>query len=585
MVRHFTDWKDRGDNMQRKEAEFARKLQSEYQRTRRKLTAGLKRKLSETATKSLIREEIKALIINQERIMVRYLTKAFLSGIRDAKKELGGVKIVQAGAKTEIGFDLNTITDSNLQKIGRANIGVIGKFNIILRDDLIKHYDELLSDNKLLTSLNKDGWTPWLGESLKKRGIDPAVISLVKHQKTTGKMLTILNEQGIRGGLHPDQVARKLMPHIQRYFGPGGVEIDNMGKTVKRFVVDVDGNYTWKDHTITKKFKTTPKAYSRLIAESSMTEARREAYYRSVQKTGLVSHYISVSVMDARTCGDCACMHGVQVSHADGPSYHPRCHCTLRPVFKRNSILGDKNKPERFYEKQRDMHFLRLNDLKRFNTTMPTGSKLKHFSLLPDNALTMIMPGPLKMRPLRDALMGHPEKVAPLPPTEMKYLTNDEWKIEAKTLYAKTEKDHVEHMRVFTPDGAIREFKGTAHECPYVSPKGPFSSLHTHPSKDFDSPLSDTDMSSFLASKGETQMAATSGDTIYVITKNKGFKPLTQIKQKAFEDEFNREVNRLFYCIDADDFTNTDYHNVYLESGQELARRYGLDYTVIQRKP
>ena len=569
--------------MQRAEAKLAQKLIKEFNHTRQRLVTKLKRNLFPKTAKTLIRDEIKSLTARQSRIIAYSITKSFIAGQHDAKKEIEGVKLITAAAKASVGFDLSTIADTDLAKIGRTNIGAIGKFNIILRDDLIKQYDTLLSDNRLLNSLNTHGYTSWLDGALLKKGIDPAVISLVKHQKTTVKMLSILNSEGIKGGMHPNQVARRLIPHINRYFGPNGVTIDNVGKTTKRFVIDASGNYAWKDHVITRKYKATPRTYSRLIAQSAMKNARREAYYRSLEKTNLVDHYISVSVMDARTCGNCSMMHGQRVTHADGPSYHSNCHCDLRPVWKRNSVLGDKNKPELFYEKQRNMHFLRMNDLKRFNTTMPTGSKLKNYAMLPDKALTMIMPGPLQMRPLRDALMGHPEKVAPLPPHEMKHFSDAEWRAEADSLYAKTAKDNVEHMRIFTTDGSIKEFGGTAHECTYVSPKGAFSSLHTHPSKDFDSPLSDTDMSSFLGSKGETQMAATSKDTIYLITKKKGFKPLTQTKQKAFEDEFNHEVNRLFYLIDANDLTNMDYHNVYLKAGKEIAKRHGLEYKVISR--
>ena len=570
---------------------YQRKLQREYSRTRELLIRNFKRQQTHDNAKALIKTATAALTARQSRIIGYYISKSFLNGVRDAKKEVKDIKIVRGAAspsKAEIGFDLNTITDSNLQKIGRANIGAIGKFNIILRDDLIKQYDELLSDNKLLTSLNKDGWTPWLGESLKKRGIDPAVISLVKHQKTTVKMLTIINEQGIRGGMHPDQVARRLVPYINRYFGPDGVTIDNVGKKVRRFTIDANGNYKWVEHTVTRKYHATARNYSRLIARNSMKEARREAYYRSLKKTNLVDHYISVSVMDARTCGSCAMMHGQRVTHADGPSYHGNCHCDLKPVWRRNSVLADKNKSDKHYERQRDIHFMRLNDLKAFNLKMPSGSKLKNYALLPDNAITKIMPGPMHMRKIRHALMGEPNKIIMSTPVEkakhgLTPLTDDELRGQADILWDKTEKDHVEHMRVFTGYGDNVDFTGSAHAVPWRQPLGKFNTMHTHPS-DWDPPLSGADIHNFLTNSEELQGSATSKNWIYILTKQKGYK-VPPIDALIFQKQFKKDATAAFVKTIKGGNREVKYRNAYLEVGKNYAKKYGVEYRAIQRKP
>jgi predicted NAD-dependent protein-ADP-ribosyltransferase YbiA (DUF1768 family) len=562
--------------------QYQRKLKLEYSRAQKSLILKFKRRQTPSDAKALIRDTIKALTARQSKVMAYYIIKSFLAGERDARNEFKGViKAAAPGASIEFG----SITDPNLKRIVRANIGAIGDFNIALRNDLIKQYDKILGDNKLHNSLARDGWTPWLDESLKKRGISPEVISLIKHQKTTAKMLSALNDQGIRGGMHPNQAAKRLIPHINRYFGPKGVEIDNIGKIVKQFRVDADGNYGWFDHKVSRKYRATPKTYSRLIAQNAMKEAHRDAYYRSVQKTGLVDHFISISVMDARTCANCAAMHGRRVSKADGPSYHSMCHCDLKPVWKRKSVLADKNRSDKHYERQRDLHFMRLHDLKRFNETMPSGSKLKHYALLPENALTYVMPGPLQMQKIRHSLMGEPAKIAPISPHEMQTISNAEWQAEAKTLFGETKKDGVEHMALFNVDGTTKYFKGTKHEVSYMKPTASFSSIHTHPSE-WDSPLSEQDFLSFLTCKNEVQMAATSDLHIYVITKLKGSKTLTTAAQKRkFLAEFKEETNSFFRNIDTTKYSNLDYHYSYLRAGKKMATRYKLTYDVILRTP
>jgi hypothetical protein len=261
----------------------------------------------------------------------------------------------------------------------------------------------LLADNTLVNSLSKDGWTPWLDKALEARGVNPEVISLAKGQTTTAKMINILEMEGIRGGKHPREISKMLLPHIPRYFGPEGVVIDNVGKMHRVLNVDADGNYGWVQKKITKAYKATPKSYANLLSRSSMINAHHEGRYQSLQKSGLVDYYISVSILGPRTCERCAMMHSRRVSHANGPLYHPMCMCDLKPMWRKDS--GLKNKEPSYYERQSDKWFLKQHDLQEFNKSMPKGDKLKYSSLLPEDAITKTIPGKSEMYEIRKAFL------------------------------------------------------------------------------------------------------------------------------------------------------------------------------------
>jgi len=225
-----------------------------------------------------------------------------------------------------------------------------------------------------------------------------------------------------------------------------------------------------------------------------------------------------------------------------------------------------------------------MNDLKQFNSTLPSGSKLKNYALLPENALSRAILPPLHMRKIRHALLGEQAKIPPLPQQEITHMTDAEWRAEADNLYAKTEKDGVEHMRILTSDGASREFVGIKNGVDWIPPKGAFSSIHTHPAE-WDSPLSETDISGFLLQAGGTEMAATSKEAIYIATKKKGYKAIKRTQILMFEDEFHKEIDRLFGLLHAETYSDIEYHNMYLKAGKEMAKRYGLEYRVIKRRP
>lgn len=396
---------------------FQTQLLREYKRTQKQLRMRFKRKMEPADVKAFIKKAIEELTERQAVIIARYIYKSYKTGTADAEKELKSSKIEGAAPNIgDVGIDLSEVSQKQMNLIFHRNLGAIGNYNENLSKTLQQQYNLLLNDNKILKSLDTTGWTPWLEEEWKKRGIAPEVIKLIKGQKTAKQMISILEMQGIRGGKHPNEVGKLLVPHINRFFGPEGVKIDNIGKTVKRLVVDAEGNYEWQKHKITKAYKATPRTYSRMLARNVMRQARMDAYYDSLKNSKLVDHYISISHLDANTCAHCAMMHGQTVTKGSGPQYHGNCGCDLQPVWKKDSPLASQNKPDAFYEKQRDMHFLRMDDLKRYNAKMPRGMKLKYATQLPEDAITKVIPCDIKMRAIRHEMLGKPAAIKPKVP-------------------------------------------------------------------------------------------------------------------------------------------------------------------------
>lgn len=384
----------------RENTAYAQRLILEYNRARKLLRKYFKARHDPDEARVKIKEILENTTRRQSKIIGYTLNDAFKAGAKEGSIEISNATISASSAT--VGFDLTKVADSHLHKITKDTIGHVGKYNSLLTNQLQLEYNTLLADNRLVTSLNKDGWTPWLDKALEKRGVSPEVIALAKGQTTTKKIITILETEGIRGGKHPREVSKLLLPQIQQHFG-NGVVIDNIGKVKRVLKVDADGNYKYVKQAVTRPYRATPKSYSNLLARSSMIQANLEGRYQSLQKTRLVDHYISISLLDANTCNICAMMHGQRVTHADGPLYHPSGHCRLKPIWKKDS--GLKNKDPAFYEKQRDNCFLKQHDLKEFNKNMPKGEKLKYSSLLPEDAITKTMPSKEAMYELRKAIL------------------------------------------------------------------------------------------------------------------------------------------------------------------------------------
>jgi hypothetical protein len=550
----------------------------------------LKRKNAPEVVKAIIEESIKALTEKQAIIIARYIYREYKKGLADATRELKGIKIEAAAPIPDmgnVGMDLSEVSQQQMNRIFHTHLGAIGDYNINLSKTLQHQYNVLLSDNTLIKSLDTHGFTPWLEREWQKRGIAPEVIKLVKGQKTSKQMVNILELHGIKGGKHQNEVAKMLVPHVNRFFGPEGIVIDNVGKEVKRLAVDADGNFEWKKRTVTKVYKATPRTYSRMLARNVLREARMDAYYDSLKGSKLVDHYISIAHMDSTTCGICASMHGRRVTKGSGPLYHGNCGCDLRPVWKKNSPLASQNKQDAFYEKQRNTHFLRMADLKRYNAKMPRGMKLKYATQLPQDAITKIMPGKIKMRAIRHEMLGKPKSIAPeipvkeviTPPKTDWGMSDKAWKREAKTLYAKTVIDKKEHLKLF--NGKFEEFVGTGSNVKFTIPKTNYLSLHTHPG--WDSPLSPEDVFSFLTSPREQVSGATSSKHIFLIQKMASTKSVlnTQATLKVMKTFYNAERRKTIKMYGIGPYTEAQQTQAALTAGKVLARKYGFEYKVI----
>jgi hypothetical protein len=553
--------------------------------------------------KAFIKEFFTELTERQTVIIARYIYKAYKSGMGDAKKELKSVKIEAAAPKPDmgsVGMDLSEVSQQQMNRIFHNNLGAIGNYNEKLSKTLQTQYNKLLSDNKLIASLNRDGWTPWLDETLKKRGTDPAIINLIKGQKTSKQMINILELHGIRGGMHPNQVAKRLIPHINRFFGPDGVSIDNIGKTVKRFRIDADGNYGWFDHKITKIYKATPRTYSRLIARDTLRQARMDAYYDSLKGSKLVDHYISIAHMDSTTCAHCAMMHGQTVTKGAGPQYHGNCGCDLRPVWRKKSPLASQNKPEAFYEKQRNMHFLRANNLKNYNAKMPRGMKLKYATQLPEDAITKVMPDKVAMRKIRHEMLGKPAAIKPsmlvtkpevLSKKEAFEQLKREERATADELWEKTSKDGNEHMKITNAKTSFITGKKTSVS--YDLPKTSFKAMHTHPG--WDSPPSARDIVNLLTTPNMRQTSAASPKRIYVAMKEGETKAVPGVRQNRFIKTFRnyaRDINdemlkkakaKTGRSLTKDEILEI-WHDANDETNKIFAKKYKYEYISFTRK-
>ncbi|MCK4815775.1 hypothetical protein KA005_08395 [bacterium] len=385
----------------RENTAYAQRLIKEYNHARKLLHKYLKKRHEPRDVTAMIAAVIENMTNKQSKIIGYTLNTAFKAGAKEGDKIIHTARVTASTAS--IGFDMTKVADTHLNKITASNIGHIGKYNSALTNQFQLQYNTLLADNRLINSLLKNGWTPWLDKALEKRGVSAEVIALAKGQTTTKKIVNILEMEGIRGGKNPRQVSKLFIPHVQRFFGPEGVIINNVGKYRKVLKVDAMGNYSYVKKLITKQYHATSKSYSTLLARTSMISAHQSGRYQSLQQSGLVDHYISVSILDANTCSLCAGMHSQRVTRETGPLYHPNCACSLKPIFRKDS--GIKNKDPEFYQKQSDKWFLKQHDLKVFNSKMPSDSKLKFSSLLPEDAITDVLPDRAVMLNIRKAIL------------------------------------------------------------------------------------------------------------------------------------------------------------------------------------
>lgn len=376
--------------------ELEHKLLHEYGRARETLLD----EFAFPSDKKYARDTIQATLLlcttQQAEILLKDLPDSFLSGVYLESDYL------RDRVPAYTGFDLNRVSKTHLNRITRNTIGDIGNYNKALSANLIEQHNTLLANNELVNSISTRGWSKNAEKRMIKAGFDKEIIDLVKMQTTANKMIQILEQQGIRGGIHPREVAKLLQPHIRNIFGDGGVLIDNTGKMRRQFVIDADGKYKWIQKKITRPYRATIKTYSETISRSSMLSAHRSGRYETLQQSNLVEKYRSIAVMDAATGEVDAMMHGQIVSFGDGPPYHGNCRCDLRPVWKKET--GLMNHSDSYYESQRNNYFWKKHQLKEYNETLPKGKKLENYNFLPADQLKD-MPDKAGMRIIRAEML------------------------------------------------------------------------------------------------------------------------------------------------------------------------------------
>ena len=377
-----------------KELEYS--LLHEYGRARETLLDEFAFPSDKKYARDYIQSTLSICSVKQAEIILKDLPESFLSGIYIESD------LLRDRVPAYTSFGLSRISKTHLNKITKNTIGNIGNYNKALSANLIEQHNILLANNELVNSIAAKGWSKSAEKRMFKMELDKETIALVRQQTTTKKMMQILEQQGIKGGMHPNDVSKLLQPHIRNVFGEGGVLIDNTGKIRRQFVIDADGKYKWIIKKITRPYRATVKTYSETISRSSMIQAHIDGRTATLDQSGLVEKYRSIANMTSNTCSQCAMMHGQILSPGEGPEYHANCSCRKAPVWKKKT--GLTNRTDNFYEKQRDTHFWKQHQLKEYNKTLPKGKKIPNYNFLPKDKLTG-MPGKEGMREIRAEML------------------------------------------------------------------------------------------------------------------------------------------------------------------------------------
>lgn len=603
--------------------EYERKLIAEYARAQKTLVT----KFSAPLTKQAVKEAIDSTLLvtsgMQTELILTEIQSEYLAGIY-LESDLLASKL-----PASVGFDFSGASNANLKKLTKETIGHIGKFNEEIANELKLRYGNLVDNNELLTQLDKHGWTAHTENRMVKLGFDRKSINLVKQQTTTNKMLQILEQQGIRGNIPPNEVARQLIPHIKGVFGAEGVTINNIGSVRKVLSVNADGKYKWVNKKVTRMFHTTTKNYADIIARSTIIDANRLARHQTLQQSGFVKAYRSVAVMDERTGYHDAMMHGQIVKWGDGPPYHARCRCEYEPIWEKSTGLS--NRPDSFYEDKRDNFFWKRHQLKKYNATLPKGSKIPNANFLPKDMLKG-MPGKAGMRKIRGDMLGQPvpvtkpkvtkpikvvkpveakpkvtkpRKVAkpveekPKVKKDAKVLTEkqqlqkdrrNQIKVDkkiAKDLYEPTAKTGKEHALVIDNKGNRYYSVGDKGSVTMAKPDVPYASYHTHPGSKGGIPetFSRADVNQFLAIKNQKRMVAITDKNMYVMTKtDKTVDILTRDQQTVFKNRFeNARMAKLqTYTSDKQRYV-TSLAESARYANRSIAKQYGCTFEIIPR--
>lgn len=383
-------------------------LYDEYMRA--KIT--LLKHISQQKTRKVVREYVQTVLAlctkRQAHLIATLLPAAFRVGWDESAEEIKAVlkahkkKVASAAVKTptDISFDFSKVSRTHLNKISRDTIGAIGNFNKEISKALLKEYDFLVANNQLVNSVVERGFTENTEAQLLKLGISKEVVAVIKSQSTTTKMIRILEMQGIRGGLHPDTVAKLLIPKIRAVFGDKGVTINNVGKTKKVLQTNAAGEYWFKEVKITRVYNSTVRNYASLISDTGLKQAQNTGRVASMKASGLVRDYRFVCNLVANSCCTCISLHGTIVTAMLQPPVHPRCHCYLSAVYKDNSLNLHSDE---FYTHQKNAALWKEYKFRDFNSKLPRGEKIINSNYLPPDELRG-MPSGKKLQKMLDTL-------------------------------------------------------------------------------------------------------------------------------------------------------------------------------------
>lgn len=374
--------------------EYEKHLITEYNRAKETLVSRFSMPLEKREARETLNATLLLCSAEQAKIILKELPSEFQAGLYIESDYLS------RKVPMYVTTDFSRISKTHLKKITRQTIGDIGNFNDELANNLRWKYNGLLANNELVNQIEKHGWTANAEKRMLKMGLDKETINLVKQQTTANKMVQILEQQGIRGGMHPTSVSKELIPHIKAIFGEKGVEISNIGKLRRELVVNAKGKYWWREVKVTRPYRSTIRNYADVISRSSMLESHNEGRLQTLRESGLVEKYRFICDQTANSCSTCLGMHGLIVEPSDvTPPIHPRCSCRLAPVWKKST--GLKNHSPEFYSKQRDTALFKRHKLQEYNKTHET-------KLINENFLPPIgeVPKSSEMAAIREAILG-----------------------------------------------------------------------------------------------------------------------------------------------------------------------------------
>lgn len=542
--------------------EFEEGLITEYNRAKETLLSEFSSPLEKKAAKESIDATLLMCTASQVELIIEDLPSEYLAGIY-IESDLLSRKV-----PAYVGFDFSGGPSKGLNKITKDAIGHIGNFNEEVANELKLRYGDLIKNNDLINSIDAHGWTASVEQKMVKMGFDKETINLIKHQTTTNKMIQILEQRGLRGGVHPTKVAKLLQPHIRGIFGDEGVTINNIGRTRRVFTIDADGNYKWINKKTTHLYHTTTKNYADIIARSTMLDANRLGRFETLERSGFVQQYRSVAVMDGSTGVYDAMMHGQIVLPGEGPQYHPRCRCELSPIW--NKKTGLRNKTDLQYTDERDAWFWKQYQFKEYNKTLPKGKKIPNYNFLPKNMLKG-MPDKDGMRAIRAAMLKQPLKETD--------------KDIANLLWAKTSKDGLEHGLIINKErisvvGANNKIELGARSVGLQN----VTTYHTHPS--WDAPTGQGDIGSFLYHGNRDVSVAISNNHIYKLSRTDKTPVLghnaTKEAQESMRGWVNKEVGIIHELHPSRNMTAI-HREALINLNRRMAKKYNFNFEVTSR--